>query len=134
MSVFVARARSLVGTPFRPQGRDAASGIDCIGLAALVYAVPSEALRDDYRLSGAGQGDELRARMAAYFRRVSKRTARAGDLVLMQPAATQWHLGVLTGDGLVHADARRRCVVETPGPGEWPPVAIYRRRVREPGK
>jgi hypothetical protein len=46
----------------------------------------------------------------------------------MTVAADQMHLGVLTANGFVHADARLRKVVETPGEPGWPVIGIYRRR------
>ena len=120
----VGRARALVGTLFRPQGRIAANGLDCVGLAAAACAVPADAIPADYRMAGAGHGARLTAGLAARFRLVRER--RAGDLLLMRPEADRWHLGVWTGDGIVHADAGLRAVVETPGEPAWAVVAIYR--------
>jgi len=51
-------------------------------------------------------------------------------LLLMAVAADQVHLGLLTPGGFVHADARLRKVVETPGEPGWPVVGVYRRRTR----
>jgi hypothetical protein len=64
------------------------------------------------------------------FRKVSRKQRRNGDLVLMRVADDQFHLGVLTGDGFVHADARLRRIVETPADPAWPVIGIYRRRSR----
>ena len=47
-----ARARSLVGVRFRPQGRDPGIGLDCVGLAAVSADVPVERVRRDYALRG----------------------------------------------------------------------------------
>ena len=120
----VSRARALVGTRFRPQGRIAEEGLDCIGLVAAACAVPADAIPADYRMAGAGHGARLAVGLAARFRLVRER--RAGDLLLMQPGADRWHLGVWTGDGMVHADAGLRAVVETPGEPAWAVAAIYR--------
>ena len=129
--VIVASARMLVGTPFRPQGHDPARGLDCIGLAAVACGVPSEALQDDYRLSGKGQGGRLCDALPKHFRRVSRASLRAGDLLLLRPGRGQWHLAISTGTGFVHADVRRRTVVETPGEPGWPIAAVYRLRSRK---
>jgi hypothetical protein len=45
-----ARARALVGVRFRPQGRIAREGVECIGLAALALRV--EGARRDYAVRG----------------------------------------------------------------------------------
>ncbi len=125
----VARARALIGTRFVAQGRDPAIGLDCVGLVVLVFGLEGQSVRDDYRLNGAHRDAILRF-AAIDFRRVSRRRLRAGDVLLLRPGATQWHLGIWTGDGLVHADAGRRRIVERPGALEWPLAAALRRRVR----
>ena len=125
----VAAGRALIGVPFLAQGRDRARGIDCVGLVLETYAVDPDAMPDDYRLSG-----DHRAAIAAHlgprFWRVARTRMRAGDLVLMRVGDRQWHLGMWTGEGLLHADARRRRVVERPGLPEWRIAAVYRARVR----
>jgi cell wall-associated NlpC family hydrolase len=125
----VARARVLVGTKFRAQGRSTA-GLDCIGLASLTFGVDRRTVRDDYRLRGSDNGPRLRAALQSDFRRISRRQLRPGDLILLQPGRDQWHLAVMTDAGMVHADARIGAVVETPGDPAWPIVGVYRLRVR----
>jgi cell wall-associated NlpC family hydrolase len=121
------RALALVGTPFLPQGRDQLRGLDCVGLCLEVYRLPKEIVRNDYRLRG-GHLPEIIAALAAEFRRLVRGCSRPGDLVLMQPADRQYHLGILTERGMVHADARLRRVVEIPGAPHWPVLGIYRRK------
>jgi len=127
-SIDAERALALVGVPFRPQGRDA-QGLDCVGLCLAAYALPLEFARRDYRLRGHFQG-EIKTVMLRCFRRISTRQQRPGDLLLLAVATDQLHLAVRTHDGFVHADARLRRVVETPGEPEWPLIGVYRRRVR----
>jgi cell wall-associated NlpC family hydrolase len=122
-----ARARALVGVPFRAQGRDPARGLDCVGLALAACGMPADLVRADYRLRGDHRAEVLHG-MLRHFRRVGRRQRRVGDLLLMTVAADQMHLGVLTANGFVHADARLRKVVETPGEPGWPVIGIYRRR------
>ncbi len=124
----VERARSLVGTRFRAQGRDPALGVDCLGLAIAAYGTNRAAIRSDYRLGG-DHKRELMVGLAAGFRRVARTRVRSGDLLLMRIAERQYHLAVRTETGFVHADVRRG-VVETPGVPPWPVVAVYRKRVR----
>ena len=125
----VARARSLVGTRFVAQGRDPAIGLDCVGLALLAYAIDRAGVPDDYRLSGAHRSAIL-SFAGPRFRRVSRRRLRAGDLLLLQPGATQWHLGIWSGAGLIHADIVSGQVVERPDAIAWPVAAALRPRVR----
>ena len=118
----VARARACLGVRFRPGGRSRETGLDCVGLAA-------EAVR-----AAAPDGLAQRGTPKLNFDAVAgaARLARAGeplapgDLLLMQVAARQLHLAVWTGDGIVHADAGLRRVVERPGRPEWTVVAVYR--------
>ena len=120
------RAQALVGTVFRAQGRDAA-GLDCVGLVIAACGLPPETVRDDYRLRGDHRREMIGA-LGGRFRKVNFARRRVGDLLLMAVADDQLHLGVLTAAGFVHADARLRRVVETPGMPRWPLIAIYRRR------
>ena len=122
----VDRARSLVGTRFRAQGRDPRFGVDCLGLVMIAYGISEDDVRHDYRLSGDHRG-ELMAGLAAKFRRVARSSTRAGDLMLLEVAPCRVHLAVRTATGFVHADARRG-VVETPGEPNWPIVATFRKR------
>ena len=125
----MARARALIGTRFVAQGRDPAIGLDCVGLALLAYGIDPATVSDDYRLRGPHRGAILRF-AEAKFRRVSRRRLRSGDLLLLQPGAAQWHLGIWTGDGLIHADIARRMIVERPGAIGWPVAAALRPRTR----
>ena len=118
----VARARALIGTRFRPQGRSVADGLDCIGLAALAIGV-RDAPRD-YALRGASirrLTDELKAAGLSAVDAMA-----AGDLLVLAPGRAQLHLGVFTGAGLVHGDAMLRRVVERPLPLPWPAIGIWR--------
>lgn len=125
---FAERARALVGTPFRPQGRSVTTGLDCIGLVMSVFRVPNEGVRRDYRLRGDHRAN-IEAGLAQYFRRVRDR--RPGDVLLMQSAADQLHLAICTSAGFVHAHARIGHVVETPGEPNWPVLGTFRKRVRK---
>ena len=119
----VARARGLIGTRFRPQGRTAADGLDCIGLAAL--AIDAGAVPRDYALRG---GSALR--LAEQMREAglaAVENMEPGDVLTFAPRRDQLHLGIFTGSGLVHGDAGLRRVVERPLPLPWPVLGIWRR-------
>lgn len=124
----VERARSLLGTRFRAQGRDPRLGIDCLGLAMLAHRIDGTLVRHDYRLRG-DHRRELMAGLVSAFRRVPPSRQRAGDLILIRVARDQYHMAIRTPAGFVHADARRG-VIETPGAPPWPVVATYRRRIQ----
>ena len=123
------RALALVGTPFRAQGREPRTGLDCAGVAICAFAQPPEQFRRDYRLRG-NHRDALHAALQAHFRRVPRSQCRGGDLMLLRVAADQLHLAIRTPVGFVHADAGIGHVVETPGIPRWPLLAVYRRRKR----
>lgn len=123
------RALALVGVPFRPQGRDTRQGLDCVGLCLATYCLPPETARYSYRLRGDYRA-EIKALLTCWFRRVGKKQLRAGDLLLLAVTVDQTHLAVRTDAGFVHANARLRRVVETPGEPEWPMIGVFRRRVR----
>ena len=116
-----ARARALVGTPFRLHGRGA-QGLDCVGLVALAWRrdVPTGyALRT-------GEAARIEGPLRAMrFRR--RRKVRVGDIFVLNAGPAQLHLGIWTGDSLIHADAALRRVVETPGWPRWPVLSIWGR-------
>ena len=124
MSVFVERARALVGCRFRPQGRDPELGLDCVGLACATYRLPVEHVPRDYRLRG--DDKRLQSQLARYFTVIS--AARPGDLAVLGVAADQLHFALLSERGFIHADAGLRKVVETPGSPPWPILSTHRRR------
>ncbi|MCY7398300.1 MAG: hypothetical protein LH466_05620, partial [Sphingomonas bacterium] len=93
------------------------------------YAIKAAKVSDNYRLSGAHRGAIL-AFAKARFRRVPRTRRRVGDLLLLRPGAAHWHLGIWTGDGLIHADIVSRRIVERPGPPDWPVAAVLRPRAR----
>ncbi|MEO6579992.1 MAG: peptidoglycan endopeptidase [Sphingomicrobium sp.] len=124
----VDRARRLIGTRFRAQGRDPRFGLDCVGLAMIAYGIAPDEVRRDYRLSGDHRRD-VAAGLAAAFRRVSRLSQRKGDLMLIEVSPRHTHLAIRTDIGFIHADVRLG-VVETPGEPVWPVVATYRKRAR----
>lgn len=126
---YVERARALVGTRFRPQGRSPALGLDCVGLVLCAFDLPEDHVRRDYRLRG-NHRQEMMRELGRAFRRVPGSQFRSADLLVMRVAHDQLHLGIVTDTGFVHADARLGKVVETPGKPRWPIAAAFRRRMR----
>ena len=126
---YAERARALLGTRFRAQGRDPATGLDCAGLPIIVFGLPSGNFRSDYRLRG-DHRSELERALAPHFRQIARAKSRPGDVLLLAVAGDQLHLAIKTRAGFVHADAKHGKVVETPGEPRWQTVAVYRRRAR----
>lgn len=123
---YAARARALVGTPFRPQGRSG-EGLDCVGVVLATFDIPAEVVRRDYRLSG-DHRDPIRLELDRHFRRVARTQVRSGDVMLLNASLRQMHLAIRTDAGFVHAHAGIRKVVEAPGSPEWPLIGVYRKR------
>ena len=118
----IARARALIGVPFRLHGRDPASGIDCVGLIGIALD-RREVAPTGYALRG-GSAESWAAMMDAVARR-RRVPPKADDVLLFEAGPVQFHLGIWTGESLIHADARLRRVVETPGPPRWPVVGAW---------
>ncbi len=114
--------RALVGVPFRLHGRDPATGLDCVGVAALVFGVDDVPRGYSVRTAN-GEGIARLVDGAGLVR--ARRDPTAGDLVLVKSGPAQFHLVVMTAAGFVHADAGIGRVVETPGSLPWPVIAIW---------
>ena len=126
MDRIVAASRDLVGVRFRLQGRSRASGVDCVGLAALALAEAGHeaAVPRGY---GLRSGDEALARgWLAEAGLVAVERPQPGDLILVRPGPLQLHLMILVPGGHVHAHAGLGRVVETPGPSPWPVIGHWR--------
>ena len=120
----VSRARALIGARFRPQGRSAELGVDCLGLVALAYRIPLDTVPSDYRLRGDHQRALLEG-LKQYFRPVRK--IAVGDLLMFEAGRQQVHLAVKSDHGFIHADALHG-VIETPGEPRWPLLKTFRRK------
>jgi cell wall-associated NlpC family hydrolase len=121
-----ARARSLVGTRFRPQGRIQEHGLDCLGLVALAGNLPQKLIPNDYPVRSEAPPEALSLDLEGRVERISTAQAKEGDVLLVRAGAGQHHFLVLLSDGFVHADAGLRKVVETPGAVPWPALAAWR--------
>lgn len=123
----------MVGVPFRTQGCDPATGVDCVGLVWAAYAAAGLRLvrPGDYPLRGWARARVEAALVAAGFVPVEARV-RDGDVALIAFAAGQFHLG-LTGRGsLVHAHAGLRRVVEAPFDAGTERAVLWRQRYGPP--
>ena len=118
-------ALALVGARFRLHGRDAAGGVDCVGVAtaALRAAGFAGVVPSGYALRG-GNPERIGAMLDTVATRID--VLRAGDVLLFSVGPGQLHLAVKTEHGVVHADASLRRVVERPGPFPWRLIGAWR--------
>ena len=116
----------MVGVRFRPQGKDPATGLDCVGLVWAAYAAAGRRLvrPRNYPLRGWGLERIEEALAAADFFHAHD-AMRPGDVVLISLPARQYHLGLIGRETFIHAHAGLRRVVEAPlepdvrGAGRW---------------
>ena len=114
------RARQLVGTPFRLHGRDAQTGLDCVGLGAdcLKWALHGARVTapQGYRLRNSDVGKYLAFARTAGLAGCSGKEM-PGDILHVHPGPGQNPLLIVESDGTyIHAHAGLRRVVATPGP------------------
>jgi hypothetical protein len=125
-----ARARGLVGLRFRPQGRDAEHGLDCVGAAAAAIDAPPGRVPSDYPLRG-DHLDRIEQALAALGCDRTGEDASTGDVIVCRSGPMQFHLLVCIGDAFVHADALLRRIVERPMPAPWPVAGVWRLKEEE---
>lgn len=114
--LFIAAARSFVGTPFHPGGRLPGVGLDCIGVgicAARQCGLPHRDVAA-YPLRPNGQ---LTRELDAQLVRVSD--ARKGDVLLMSFEDEPHHIAIYTGPTIIHAYMSVKKCVEQPMVDYW---------------
>lgn len=118
-------ARALVGVPFRPGGRDPATGLDCLGVLTAACGI-GKALPGP-RTPRSRRPPPTYGIAARLGLEPAEGTIRAGDVVLTRPGPCQHHVAIATASGrFVHAHAGLRRVVEGPLPDAWPLAGHWR--------
>lgn len=126
-TAFIAAARSLVGAPYRHQGRSA-RGVDCVGLPIYALAQIGVQCEDLFGYSARPDGVTLQANVEKHLGAPVK-SWRPGDIVLMrwhERGSTVYcnHVGILGTHGgrwtLIHALHAEKRVVEHSLEGHWP--------------
>lgn len=121
-------AEELVGTRFRLHGRDAATGLDCIGVlaAALVACGRPAALPNFYSLRMRTPPDLGEIAQSAGFA-PCEGAVLAGDVLLVRIGPCQFHLALAADpETFVHAHAGLMRVVRSALPGDWLVVKHWR--------
>ena len=128
----IAQARTLIGVRFLHQGRDAAHGVDCLGLLLVVAAKldirfakkhPFEIDVPNYRTKP--DTDFLQAQLARFLQPISLIDLQPADIVLLEIDGSPQHLALLSdypvrGElGMIHAHAVARKVVEHRYDAQW---------------
>ncbi|VAV88851.1 hypothetical protein MNBD_ALPHA02-85 [hydrothermal vent metagenome] len=113
-------ARACVGSPFRHQGRDRASGLDCVGLIVHVAKTLNPAAFDftGYKKIPGREAISRYARMAGFG---EKPTAHmmAGDAVILRFGRYLEHAAILSDRGIIHACEKYGRVVEHGLDAHW---------------
>ena len=111
-------AEALVGTKFRLNGRDSATGLDCVGLlAAALTAIGKPApLPTGYTLKLRNLDHWLPNPAVCGFA-ITAQPMIAGDVVLLDLGPCQHHLAIIAGtDRFIHAHAGLRRIIVGSGP------------------
>lgn len=125
---FASAAEALIGAPFRPYGRSAATGLDCVGLVYQALRAAGQELVSlpAYGLRNANYdfvtGFAFRSGLA-----VATGPIMRGDVLAVCPGPAQLHLLIASNaNHFVHAHASLRRVVTIPGPLAWPIIHQFR--------
>ena len=127
-AALAAAAEALVGTRFRLHGRDAATGLDCIGVlaAALATCGRPAALPNFYSLRMRAPPELGEIAQDAGFTPCTA-AVLAGDVLLVRIGPCQFHLVLAADrDTFVHAHAGLMRVVRSALPGDWLVVRHWR--------
>jgi len=113
-------ARDCVGSPFRHQGRDPASGLDCVGLIVFVVRTLNPGAFDykGYKRIPGREAISRYAGMAGFLKKPMARMA-AGDVVILRFGRYLEHAAILSDRGIIHACEKYGRVVEHGLDPEW---------------
>lgn len=111
-------ARKYIGVKWKHQGRNPASGLDCLGLIVQVAKDIGLEPYDPVDYSKRPDGQRLIAELNAQLKQTVD--YQAGDILLMRMGANPQHLAIVneTG-GIIHSYAEIRKVVEHPLNDDW---------------
>ena len=128
----ISAARSACDVPFRHQGRDPAIGLDCIGLIAhiaRIFGLPHQDRLDYGRTPGNGELEAALDRQPCLERISSLEPA---CVVLFRISRSPQHVGIYTGESMVHAWSDAGKVCEHPLDDRWRSRIVRMYRFKEP--
>jgi cell wall-associated NlpC family hydrolase len=109
----ITAARGCLGTPFHHQGRNAKTGLDCIGLIAHAAKAAGLEVQDRTDYARQPQGKELYLALQAHGF-VPVQEIAAGDVLVFRFNRAPQHVALATArDRMIHAYAPMGKVVET---------------------
>ncbi|HET6537527.1 MAG TPA: NlpC/P60 family protein [Sphingopyxis sp.] len=114
-------AERMLGVRFRLQGRDAARGLDCVGLIWAAYQAAGVLLiaPRHYPLRGWCGARVIEALDHSGLVRADDMPIKIGDVAMVVGEAGQFHLGMMGVGQVIHAHAGLRHVVAAPLDEEW---------------
>ncbi len=132
-------ARSLIGTPYRHQGRNR-RGMDCVGpLLFVTAAMGMDYQETDRRYGRNPEKFRLKQEMDARLEKVRTEDIRPGDILLFGFGGPPQHVGIATdyvhgGLGLVHCNTKVGRVVEHALSPAWRRMLKHAYRLPEPAQ
>lgn len=106
----VVAARKYLDVRWKHQGRNPASGLDCLGLIVQVAKDLGVKPQDATDYTRTPDARRLMAELESQLLRVSQ--YQIGDILLMRMGTNPQHLCIVTDKGIIHAHANVRRVVE----------------------
>jgi hypothetical protein len=96
------RALALLDVPFRFQGRNPDTGLDCLGVVIWAFRLRNTGIAR-YRITE-GDWNRVAEELSVWFAPAETVTGRDNDLAVFR-LARSFHFGVISGGHLIHADA-----------------------------
>jgi cell wall-associated NlpC family hydrolase len=125
----IAAARSVLYVPFRHQGRNPVTGLDCGGLIIYVgQQIGQEVLDLDEGYARTPSGGKMEALFDSQPNLTRVYDLLPGDVLMMRFAREPQHLGIYTGTNLIHTWSQVGKVCEHGFIKPWPQrvVRVYR--------
>lgn len=134
---FVNAARSMIGTPWKHQGRTPGLALDCIGILVCAAKEAGMTMRDQNGYSRRPDGSSLRAAMVEHFEEVEapedgfkQSDLELGNILLFKLGPHPRHVGIYEGNGrFIHSWATGRRVCSVQLSADWLKNIVARYRV-----